>query len=292
MKIPTSLNSIIGSIIVLTGILFSSSAYAVYPCVDITKEVSADNGLTWHDANTEAEAVLINADALYKMTIKRCDYDGLLDINVTDELLGVNLVLNNYLWAESSWYLDVELDVWVIDFDAEAQTIIVPAPGICKDQSETIKNTASVTANAEYRSYQVFDTDDAWIRCEPASQGGEGCTPGYWKQPHHFDSWPAELTPDMSYSSVFGRVIEIRTKDAGNVTDPTLLQALSALGGKVNTAARHSTAAYINATSANVSYDLDQGLVIENLQNSVDNNDFGVLIEALVNFNEQNCPLN
>ena len=33
--------------------------------------------------------------------------------------------------------------------------------------------------------------------------GGEGCTPGYWKQPHHFFAWTAPYTPDTLFCDVF-----------------------------------------------------------------------------------------
>lgn len=285
MNISNKIASTLGMIALLVGI--PNLAFAVYPCVDIIKEVSADGGMTWHDANTEAEAVTIVNDALYRLTVKRCDHDGLKEVLVNDDLLGVSQGLNDF--PMSLWNKD--LDIWEADFDAEAQSIVVPAIGICQTHTGSVQNTATVTATAEYRLEIVTDSDDAWIRCEPTSNGGEGCTPGYWKQPQHFDSWPEGITPETVYSDIFGRTITIRTGD-GLVTDPTLLQALSALGGKVNTAARHSTAAYLNSVTSGVSYDLNTDQVISNLQTSIDNNDFGSLIEALVNFNEQGCPLN
>ena len=33
--------------------------------------------------------------------------------------------------------------------------------------------------------------------------GSEGCTPGYWKQPQHFDSWPSDLPQDTPFSDIF-----------------------------------------------------------------------------------------
>ncbi|MDH5473352.1 MAG: hypothetical protein OEY61_10895 [Gammaproteobacteria bacterium] len=291
MNIFTPIRPIIGKLFILAGLCLANNAYAVYPCIDIIKEVSADGGMTWHDANTEVEAVTIINDALYKFTVKRCDYDGLVNVLVTDDILGMTQDLADFPYSNNGKW-DSELEQWSVDLNSEAQSFTVPAPGICQTYTGTIQNTATVSASGEIRLESVSDSDDAWIRCEPTKSGGEGCTPGYWKQPHHFDSWPTGITPDTSYSSIFGRTITIRTRDAGLVIDPTLLQALSALGGQVNTAARHSTAAYLNSMSNGVSYDLSADQIIDNLQQSVDGNDFGTLIEALVNFNEQGCPLN
>ena len=33
--------------------------------------------------------------------------------------------------------------------------------------------------------------------------GGQGCTPGFWKQAHHFHHWPAGVTPSTLFSDVF-----------------------------------------------------------------------------------------
>src|SRR5690606_4234097 len=51
-----------------------------------------------------------------------------------------------------------------------------------------------------------------------------GCTPGYWKQKQHFDSWIG-FTQNQDYDAVFG-------VDAFS-PNRTLLQALSSGGGKM-----------------------------------------------------------
>ena len=60
----------------------------------------------------------------------------------------------------------------------------------------------------------------------PPPGGAEGCTPGYWKQDHHFDSWQV-YSPTDSFNTVFG------------ITAPfpdtlTLLDALKLNGGGIN----------------------------------------------------------
>ena len=73
--------------------------------------------------------------------------------------------------------------------------------------------------------------------------GNEGCTPGYWKQDQHFDSYPAGITPNTLFSSIFG---------VGGTL--TFLQALGLNGGDVNALWRHGAAAYLNALSNDVDY--------------------------------------
>ena len=43
-------------------------------------------------------------------------------------------------------------------------------------------------------------TDSVTVNPPP---GGEGCTPGFWKQPQHFDSWVG-FAPDGLLRDVFG----------------------------------------------------------------------------------------
>ncbi|MDH5764990.1 MAG: hypothetical protein OEZ38_03150 [Gammaproteobacteria bacterium] len=286
MILPSYLQKLVGVIILIT---LPSISYAFQPCIDFKKEISNDGGLTWHDANSEAEAVSITNNASYKFTLSGCPLSYTWDLTnneVVDELLQLYQQLENKTILEK-WRDTIDNSI----------SIAVDAPEICSGYTGTINNIATVSTVATSpvfpgEAVPLSDTDNAWIRCESTIiDGGEGCTPGYWKQPHHFDSWPTVVTPETSYSTVFGRTITVRTGD-GLITDPTLLQALSALGGKVNTAARHSTAAYLNSMTSDVSYDLSAEQIIDNLQQSVDSNDFGTLIEALVNFNEQGCPLN
>jgi hypothetical protein len=79
----------------------------------------------------------------------------------------------------------------------------------------------------------------------PASACENGCTPGYWKQPHHLDSWEATgYDPDQSVYSAFGV----------GPDDVTLLEALWLRGGGENAFLRHAVAALLNAAHPDVGY--------------------------------------
>lgn len=73
----------------------------------------------------------------------------------------------------------------------------------------------------------------------------EGCSPGFWKQPHHFGNWPAGFSPDDLVSSAFG---------SGAPPDLTLLEALGQGGGGVNALLRQAVAALLNAAHVEVNY--------------------------------------
>jgi hypothetical protein len=127
-------------------------------------------------------------------------------------------------------------------------------------------------------------TDDIKIcRVPEENGGGEGCTPGYWKQEHHFDSWVGYAPTDY-YDVVFGIGPHI-----------TLLAALQYQGGgNYGSFLRHSVAALLNSTS--ISYDLSTAEVIQLVQDTFTSGDFASGKDTLEGFNEETedriCPLN
>jgi hypothetical protein len=74
--------------------------------------------------------------------------------------------------------------------------------------------------------------------------GGQGCTPGFWKQPQHFVFWNGYDQGD-SFETVFG------VQATGT---PTLLDALGANGGGEYALMRHATAALLNACSGQINF--------------------------------------
>lgn len=120
-----------------------------------------------------------------------------------------------------------------------------------------------------------------------APVAGAGCTPGYWKQPQHFDSYPAGFTPGMSFNVALG----IPNPNALYGAGFTLLDALQANGGGKNALARHAGAAILNAASGFYSLTVAE---VEALMDAVlgDNS----LIESTKNIfasdnEEGTCPL-
>ena len=129
--------------------------------------------------------------------------------------------------------------------------------------------------------------------------GSNGCTPGYWKQAQHFDSWNG-YTTGQKFSEVFGRTIMITWSAPGGgkpttVTNPTLLQALQANGGCLDALARHAVAALLNSANPNVSYQYATAEIITMVQNALDSGDC-IAIEGakdlLATANQRGCPLN
>jgi hypothetical protein len=116
----------------------------------------------------------------------------------------------------------------------------------------------------------------------------EGCTPGYWKQEHHFDSWMV-YSPSDDFNAVFG------------VGPPiSLLDALSAKrkdfdSGVQAALVRHAVAALLNAASGDVDYWFTPDQIIEWASAHYVHPDKEVMEEGkdlFAEWNETGCPLN
>lgn len=113
--------------------------------------------------------------------------------------------------------------------------------------------------------------------------GGQGCTPGYWRQDHHFDSW-VNYSPSDDYEVVFG-------VDA-TFNPHSLLNAVWLGGGGERAMARHAVAALLNASSSGVSYLYTEADVITMVQNAYATGNFEGTKNLFAAQNEMGCPLN
>jgi hypothetical protein len=137
------------------------------------------------------------------------------------------------------------------------------------------------------------------VRVEICTPGGDGCTPGYWKQSQHFGSWTAPYMPEDPGATVFGDVfttpgsLKIKVDKTQIVLeDATLLQALNAQGGAVNALARHAAAALLNAAST-ASYAFTVGEVITTVNAALASGDDTIIENTkntLAGENEKGCP--
>jgi Domain of unknown function DUF11 len=112
---------------------------------------------------------------------------------------------------------------------------------------------------------------------------GEGCTPGYWKQPQHFVNWTAPYDPTDLFSAHFENAFP----------NKTLLQVLSQGGGGLNALGRHTVAALLNAASADVDYLFTAQQVINQFNAVFPGTDeqYEALKNTFLVENERGCPL-
>jgi hypothetical protein len=118
---------------------------------------------------------------------------------------------------------------------------------------------------------------------------GEGCTPGFWKQDQHFDSWPDELSTDTT-------LLDAGFIGTGN-DDATLLEALSFKGGPTvqdakNILMRAAVAALLNSFA--VDYPLSPDEVVDMVNEALASNDRDTILAlagVLDANNNLGCPL-
>lgn len=116
-----------------------------------------------------------------------------------------------------------------------------------------------------------------------------GCTPGYWKQSQHADSWVG-YTPDQKVCEVFSCPPGVELKHG---IDTTLLQALKTGGGGVNALMRHAVAALLNAQLWPCE-DVGEGGIIGSVNGVLGGSPAAIEIlkNQLEDENEDYCPLN
>jgi capsular exopolysaccharide synthesis family protein len=113
----------------------------------------------------------------------------------------------------------------------------------------------------------------------------QGCSPSFWRQPQHFESWPSLYNPDDSFETVF----------LGWHGEPvhTLLQALEQDGAGLPYLMQQSTAAILNAASSDLEYPYRTDEVIAMFQ-SVFGQEDTTEVEKVANLfeaaNEASCP--
>ncbi|WP_174548642.1 SdrD B-like domain-containing protein, partial [Azohydromonas lata] len=174
--------------------------------------------------------------------------------------------------------------VYSVSFDPAT----LPAGYSVSSRATTSGGPDGITVQAELGSGQVNLSGDLgltgrvgldiekYVHGEVLQQsyglGGEGLTPGFWKN-HTGDGgaplsgWPETgLVPTDSFESLFGVDVP------GSA--PTLLQALSTNGGGVSALLRHASAALLNAANPNVDYFYSREQIVTLVQQAFASGDY------------------
>jgi ribosomal protein L31 len=212
----------------------------------------------------------------------------------TTATAGDLLLPQTSLIAEYSYTLDIEADcktVWVgHDRSVDTETLVtlteLDKPGFeietirVWDLDDTFQDVApiegSVTLVPGHGKVVVFRNR----KLPPPPTGGEGCTPGYWRQPHHYDSWVGYAPSDI-FSDVFGVGPDLALGDAVELGK----------GGE-SALVRHAVAALLNAASPDVSYAMTEAEIIDLVQQAFDSGDFEAAKDLLDELNNSGCGLN
>lgn len=128
---------------------------------------------------------------------------------------------------------------------------------------------------AMYFSHTVQKCDDVE---ETAHQG---CSPGYWRQSHHYDSWQ-DYAPSDLFDDVFEREVD---------QDLTLGDGVQLGGGELNALIRHSVAAILNAASDDIAYPFTVAEVRASFQAALQSEQYEATKDIFDDANNLGCPL-
>ena len=126
----------------------------------------------------------------------------------------------------------------------------------------------------------------------PAAQACAGCTPGYWKQSQHLDSW---LATGFKTTDQFNKVYGVTQYLKRNGVPYTLLEVMQHLNGKGDPISTnlgfHAVAALLCAGHPDVNYGYTAGEIITLFQRNLSTP--AKLKDSLAMMNERGqCPLN
>jgi len=163
-----------------------------------------------------------------------------------------------------------------------------PAPGMTVTGDLTTR-TVVLYINNDMERVVTFTNDFT----EPV--GNEGCTPGYWKQDQHLDSWVGTgYTTGTTLESVFD------VPNAFGIDNSTFLDALSFKGGNTLTDAaklllHHAVAALLNAGSPDVDYGMTEADIIADVNAALASGDRDTILDLKADLdalNNAGCPIN
>jgi hypothetical protein len=127
-----------------------------------------------------------------------------------------------------------------------------------------------------------------------SEQGGEGCTVSFWKNAGSSDAWnQSGILPQTRIEEILGTVpVELANPEQKlTPAELSIEQALRLRGGKVNRLVREAAAAYLNAMSPEVSFDLTAAELETIFRGALDSGDHHPATKTLAGFNHQVCPL-
>ena len=251
----------------------SDSTNLFQPLVDVTKSCGPD---PIQVGQAELCTIVVT-------NTSSADSPGLEGASISDTLTGDLLAAGNAAVVSSTCTATLAVG---------ASCTINTTRNVINTDPSPLVNTVTVHYNPVGFPNDITDSASDQVIIEQPP-GGEGCTPGFWKQDQHFDSW-AVYSPTDSFELIFGVDITLGSGKPNDpfITNPTLLQALQAGGGGDDALARHAVAALLNAASPDVDFDFTTAEVIDLVQDAFASGDFETAKNLLAAANEAGCPLN
>jgi hypothetical protein len=136
-----------------------------------------------------------------------------------------NLVHSNTITILNS---DGSVFDWSSDPNGIGAVIVKAGQGanVWRYEPDQVKSDTGLYA---YQDREVSHVTFCWNDDDVVINEGQWCSPGYWRQPHHLDSWAATgYSPSDLFSAKLGYYPTVSKQGAkeGAATDPTLWQVL------------------------------------------------------------------
>ncbi len=237
------------------------------PCIDVTKQCT--------DATSPGGAILFSG------TVRNCGNEALNNVTVVDD----NGTPGN-----------TGDDKTVLGPTTLALGESKPFSGsYTPANSGQSTDTVTATGTSAVTTTSVSDKASATCQVPPPGGGDEGCTPGYWKQSQHFDSWVGHTTTDTA-----GSLFSSLQAACPALASKTLLQSLQGGGGpafcdKVQILIRAAVAAVLNADNPNVAYPRTVTEIknaVNTAINSASSSTVTTRASSIDKDNNLGCPLN
>jgi len=169
------------------------------------------------------------------------------------------------------------------EWDTISFDIVIPAGETSVTvQALSVDNNAAIPSGTTRDIVASFHWIAAGLSITPPP-GGEGCTPGFWK--NHEPAWASPYDPDDEFADFF--------EDA--FPGKTLHQVLGLGGGGLNALGRHTVAALLNAAHVDINYGIATPAGVINAFNTVyegSNAEYETQKDIFEDFNENGCPIN
>jgi hypothetical protein len=157
------------------------------------------------------------------------------------------------------------------------------------------RNVGTVTGKGADTQQDVTDSDPSGYHVEePPPPGGQGCTPGYWK--NHTDSWPPTgFSPSQSVQSVFGAAAAYPAYGSASLLQGLSFQGGSGVEGGVGNLLRAAVAGLLNTAHSGVSYPRTTAALIADVDAALASGDRDTMLSLASQIDQDNnlgCPLN
>lgn len=246
--------------LVLVTVLSLSGASAVFACYPGTS------------LTIDASALEVSPGDNVDLTIEEENTGDEPDAYLTDVFVELDDGITIVTLDHTSGWFDASSDVnnpGILDWDETWRWVVTV--------TVVADTTYTATGHGFYEGTDITipdypEQDSVTVRVTNGN-GGQGLTPGYWK--NHLDMWPAAYSPTDNYLAIFG---------VG--PDVSLLEALMMKGGHFNALTRHSAAAIQNAEHSGVDYPLTVADIIALVNDAYSSGDWESAKNTLNDYNE------